>query len=83
MKVASFTIGCKVNQYETEAVAERLEALGFERVDFRDKADVYVINPCTTTRKDAGFSWQGAKPELLQPSHYRILQSPLFAFAWH
>ncbi|MGB7062809.1 MAG: tRNA (N(6)-L-threonylcarbamoyladenosine(37)-C(2))-methylthiotransferase MtaB [Candidatus Zixiibacteriota bacterium] len=49
MRVALFTIGCKVNQYETEAIAERLEALGFERVDFREKADVYVINTCTVT----------------------------------
>ena len=49
MKLALFTIGCKVNQYETEAIAERLEALGFERVDFKDKADVYVINTCTVT----------------------------------
>ncbi len=49
MKVALFTIGCKVNQYETEAIAERLEALGFERVDFKDRADIYVINTCTVT----------------------------------
>ena len=51
MKAATFPIGCKVNQYETEAIAEKLEALGFERVDFREKADVYVINSCTATRK--------------------------------
>jgi threonylcarbamoyladenosine tRNA methylthiotransferase MtaB len=49
MKVALFTIGCKVNQYETEAIAERLEASGFQRVDFRDRADVCVINTCTVT----------------------------------
>ena len=49
MRVALFTIGCKVNQYETEAIAEKLEALGFERVDFREEADVYVINTCTVT----------------------------------
>jgi len=49
MKLALFTIGCKVNQYETEAIAEKLEAFGFERVDFKDQADVYVINTCTVT----------------------------------
>jgi threonylcarbamoyladenosine tRNA methylthiotransferase MtaB len=49
MKVALFTIGCKVNQYETEAIAERLEALGCQRVDFREQADIYVINTCTVT----------------------------------
>lgn len=49
MIIALFTIGCKVNQYETEAIAEKLEALGFKLVDFRDKADIYVINTCTVT----------------------------------
>jgi len=49
MRLALFTIGCKVNQYETEAIAEKLETLGFERVDFREQADVYVINTCTVT----------------------------------
>ncbi len=56
MKVAFFTIGCKVNQYETEAIAEKLEVLGFERVDFREKTDVYVVNTWTVTGKDAGFA---------------------------
>ncbi len=81
MKAGFFTIGCKVNQYETEAIAEKLEAMGFERVDFREKADVYVINTCTVTGNATGFAQRGAKPELLQPSHYRIPQSPLLAFA--
>jgi threonylcarbamoyladenosine tRNA methylthiotransferase MtaB len=49
MKVSLFTVGCKVNQYETEAIAESLEALGFERVDFSEKADLYIINTCTVT----------------------------------
>ncbi|NIN01063.1 MAG: tRNA (N(6)-L-threonylcarbamoyladenosine(37)-C(2))-methylthiotransferase MtaB [candidate division Zixibacteria bacterium] len=49
MKAALFTIGCKVNQYETEAIAEKLEVLGFQRVDFGEKADIYVINTCTVT----------------------------------
>jgi tRNA A37 methylthiotransferase MiaB len=35
MKAALFTIGCKVNQYETEAIAKKLGPLGFQRVDFR------------------------------------------------
>ena len=65
MRVALFTIGCKVNQYETEAIAEKLEALGFERVDFREKADLYVINTCTVTGGATGFAQRDAKPELL------------------
>ncbi len=48
-KVAFFTLGCKVNQYETEAMAELFEAENYEVVDFEEKADVYVINTCTVT----------------------------------
>ncbi len=51
MKIALFTIGCKVNQYETEAIAEKLEDFGFERVDFSDQADIYIINTCTVTKE--------------------------------
>ena len=51
MEIALFTIGCKVNQYETEAIAEKLEAFGFERVDFSQKADIYIINTCTVTKE--------------------------------
>ncbi len=48
-KVAFYTLGCKVNQYETEAVSEIFEKEGYETVDFEEKADVYVINTCTVT----------------------------------
>ncbi|MFH1335820.1 MAG: tRNA (N(6)-L-threonylcarbamoyladenosine(37)-C(2))-methylthiotransferase MtaB [Candidatus Zixiibacteriota bacterium] len=51
MKMALFTIGCKVNQYETEAIAEKLEVFGFERVDFSEQADVCIINTCTVTKE--------------------------------
>ena len=48
-KVALYTLGCKVNQYETEAMAELFAAAGYETVDFAEKADVYVINTCSVT----------------------------------
>jgi threonylcarbamoyladenosine tRNA methylthiotransferase MtaB len=48
-KVAFYTLGCKVNQYETEAMAELFEAEDYEVVDFEERADVYVINTCTVT----------------------------------
>ncbi|KPJ62572.1 hypothetical protein AMJ44_15470 [candidate division WOR-1 bacterium DG_54_3] len=51
MKVALFTVGCKLNQYETQAIAEELEDYGFERVDFSSRADIYVINTCTVTKE--------------------------------
>ena len=49
MKIAFFTLGCKVNQYESQAMAERMVKCGFELVSPNDKADVYVINSCTVT----------------------------------
>ena len=49
MKVAFHTLGCKVNQYETEAMAGAFRRCGFQVVDERDFADVYVINTCTVT----------------------------------
>jgi len=53
-KVALETIGCRLNQYETERLAEALIGLGLERVSYRQKADIYVLNTCTVTgRADA------------------------------
>lgn len=49
MKAAFHTLGCKVNQYETEAMREQFLAAGFEIVDEEDFADVYIINTCTVT----------------------------------
>ena len=48
-KVATLTLGCKVNQYETDAVQELLSAVGYEIVEFHDKADVYLVNTCSVT----------------------------------
>ncbi len=49
MKVAFFTLGCKVNQYESQAMSELLAKHGFITVPDCEKADVYVINSCTVT----------------------------------
>jgi len=47
--IAFYTLGCKVNQYETDSIKEQFAALGFVVVDFADIADVYLINTCTVT----------------------------------
>ncbi|NLW41535.1 MAG: tRNA (N(6)-L-threonylcarbamoyladenosine(37)-C(2))-methylthiotransferase MtaB, partial [Tissierellia bacterium] len=47
-KVKLYTLGCKVNQYETEAISEIFEEAGYEIVD-EEFADIYVINTCTVT----------------------------------
>ncbi len=53
-KVALETIGCRLNQYETERIAARLTEAGFERVEYNQPADLYIINTCTVTgRADA------------------------------
>jgi threonylcarbamoyladenosine tRNA methylthiotransferase MtaB len=47
--VAFHTLGCKVNHYETEAIWNYFKEHGYERVDFEQQSDVYVINTCTVT----------------------------------
>ena len=48
-KAASFALGCKVNQYESEAIAELFAEKGYEIVGIDEEADVYGINTCTVT----------------------------------
>ena len=48
-KVAFCTLGCKVNQYETNAMEEKFINAGYEIADFEQEADIYVINTCTVT----------------------------------
>ena len=48
-KIAFYTLGCKVNQYETEAMAELFSKKGYEICDFEGFSDIYVINTCTVT----------------------------------
>lgn len=43
------TLGCKVNQADSEAISEQFRAAGFEQRDFADQVDVYVVNTCTVT----------------------------------
>lgn len=49
MKVAIYTLGCKVNQYETQAMEQELRRRGHEIVDFSADADAYVVNTCSVT----------------------------------
>ena len=49
ISVGLYTLGCKVSQYETEAIAEEFERRGYAISDFSEANDVYVINTCTVT----------------------------------
>ena len=48
-KVAFITLGCKVNQYETNAMCEKFINKGYEVVEKEEKADIYIVNTCTVT----------------------------------
>ena len=49
MRFFIYTLGCKVNQYESEALSERFIALGHTRVDAPEDADIIVVNSCSVT----------------------------------
>lgn len=49
MKVAFYTLGCKVNQYETDIMMKKFSDKNFDIVDFENIADVYVVNSCSVT----------------------------------
>ncbi|BAL01195.1 hypothetical protein OBV_39960 [Oscillibacter valericigenes Sjm18-20] len=49
MKIAIYTLGCKVNQYETQAMEQELRRRGHEIVPFTGGADAYVVNTCSVT----------------------------------
>ena len=49
MKVAIYTLGCKVNQYETQAMEQELRGRGHEIVPFGEEADAYIVNTCSVT----------------------------------
>ena len=48
-KVAFITLGCKVNQYETNAMIQKFIEKGYNIVELNEKADIYIINTCTVT----------------------------------
>ena len=49
MKIAIYTLGCKVNQYETQAMEQLLRQKGHQAVDSSEEADAYVVNTCSVT----------------------------------
>ncbi len=49
MKIGFYTLGCKVNQYETQAMEQILREMGHEIADFREECDGYIVNTCSVT----------------------------------
>lgn len=66
MRVCFYTLGCKVNQNETGALAQLFEQNGFTVVEEKDGADVYVVNSCTVTN----FG-RPEKPQMAAPRQTR------------
>ena len=50
MNVAFYTLGCKVNHYETQAMEELFVKAGYSVVSFTEQADVYIVNTCSVTQ---------------------------------
>lgn len=61
MKIAFFTLGCKVNQYESNEMMANLRQKGYIVVDSKEEADIYVINSCTVTAESSRKSRQAVR----------------------
>jgi threonylcarbamoyladenosine tRNA methylthiotransferase MtaB len=71
-KVAFYTLGCKLNFSETSTIARSFENEGFERVDFKEPADIYVINTCSVT-ENADKRFSGIVKEALKQNDQAYL----------
>ncbi len=72
--IAYHTLGCKVNQYETERIREALELAGFETVPFGSRADAYIVNTCTVTAVADSKSRAAVRSALrLNPEAYVVV----------
>lgn len=64
MKVGILTLGCRVNQYESDAISEALEKRGCEICDFDSDCDLYIINTCTVTSESDSKSRKAVRRAL-------------------
>jgi threonylcarbamoyladenosine tRNA methylthiotransferase MtaB len=79
IKVALKTLGCKVNQYETESIISILQDKGFQIVDFHQIADVYIINTCTVTQEADRKSKQMIRKAIRQNRKSKIIVTGCYA----
>ena len=71
--VAFYTLGCKVNHYETEAMMDNFKNRGYEVKDFEQIADIYIINSCTVTNQAASKSRKYARRAKRKNSEAKII----------
>ena len=78
-KVAFHTLGCKLNYAETSTMARNFEAHGYERVNFDQQADVYVINSCSVTARADKKSEEALKKARNQNPQARVVMVGCYA----
>lgn len=79
LKAAFSAVGCKLNQYEVQVMAEALEPYGFQVVPFAESADLYVINTCTVTGKADYTSRQMIRRALRRSPGARVMVTGCYA----
>lgn len=72
-RIAAKTLGCKTNQYETEAILSRLPTTDYKIVDFSKKADIFIINTCCVTHKAEAKSRYEIRKIIKNFPHARII----------
>ena len=72
-KIATITLGCKVNQYDTDSVVTQFVDAGYKVVDFAEEADVYLINTCTVTNLGDRKSRQMIRRAAKRNPHAKIV----------
>ena len=78
MKVGIYTLGCKVNSYESEYVANLFKENGYEIVSFNEYADIYVINTCTVTNNSDSKSRKIIREAIRKNNHACIVAMGCF-----
>ena len=78
-KIAITTLGCKVNQYDSVIMEEALHEKGCKIVDFRNQADIYIINTCTVTQKTDYQSRQLIRRAQRKNPHAKIIVTGCYA----
>ena len=81
MRFAIATLGCKVNQYDSAIIESRLGALGMQRCEFNESADVYIVNTCTVTDRADTESLRIARRARRQNPNARVVMTGCLAQA--
>ena len=79
VKLKTSTLGCKVNQYETQFVREGLERAGYEEAQPHEEADLCIVNTCTVTNEGDAKSRQLIRRLANENPHSRIVVMGCYA----